>query len=72
MAGNDNEQDEKFVVVINHEEQYALWPDFSAIPAGWTQVFGPDKKQPCLEFVKQNWTDMRPKSLRDHDALHLK
>lgn len=71
MADNDNNQDDLFVVVINHEEQFALWAKFSAVPDGWTQVFGPEQKQPCLEFVKQNWTDMRPKSLRDAGALRL-
>jgi MbtH protein len=65
MSSRDDDNDSLHVVVVNHEEQYALWPDYSPVPAGWTQVFGPDKKPPCLEYVKQNWTDMRPKSLRD-------
>ncbi len=68
MADRDDVQDEMYVVVLNHEEQYALWPDYAAVPAGWTVVFGPDKKPPCLEYVKENWTDMRPKSLRDAEA----
>ena len=68
MADRDDVQDEMYVVVLNHEEQYALWPDYAAVPAGWTVVFGPDKKPPCLDYVKENWTDMRPKSLRDAEA----
>ena len=71
MADRDDDQEDLYVVVINHEEQYALWPDFSAVPAGWTVVFGPDKKPPCLEYVKANWTDMRPKSLREADAARM-
>lgn len=68
MADRDDDQEDLYVVVINHEEQYALWPDYSAVPNGWTVVFGPDKKPLCLEYVKENWTDMRPKSLREAEA----
>ncbi|MET3498351.1 MbtH family protein [Variovorax boronicumulans] len=71
MANQDDDQDQRYVVVINHEEQYSLWPDYSPVPQGWTVVFGPDTKSPCLEYVKANWTDMRPKSLRESDAGHL-
>jgi MbtH protein len=53
----------RFVVLINHEYQHSLWPSFAVIPAGWTQVFGPDTKDACLSYVESNWTDLRPKSL---------
>lgn len=65
MAERDDEQEGSFVVVVNDEDQHALWPDYSEVPAGWTQRFGPDKKAACLDYVKQNWTDMRPRSLRE-------
>lgn len=65
MAAASEDRDEKFVVVVNHENQHALWPDFSPVPNGWTVKFGPDKKPACLEYVKENWTDMRPKSVID-------
>ncbi|RUL69471.1 MbtH family protein [Dyella choica] len=52
-----------FFVLVNHEEQYSLWPEFAQIPAGWTVKFGPDKRQECLDYVEQNWVDMRPRSL---------
>lgn len=55
---------EKFLVLINHEEQYSLWPSYKAIPAGWSKVFGEDIKEMCLEYVEEHWTDMRPLSLR--------
>lgn len=58
-----DDQDDVFVVVVNHEDQHALWLPHSPVPNGWTLKFGPDKKAACLEYVKQNWTDMRPKSL---------
>ncbi len=34
-------------------------------PAGWRVVFGEESRAACVEYVEQNWTDMRPKSLRD-------
>nr|WP_285405762.1 MbtH family protein [Luteibacter sp. ME-Dv--P-043b] len=52
-----------FLVLINDEQQYSLWPEFADIPHGWSTCFGPEKKQACLEYVDQNWFDMRPKSL---------
>jgi MbtH protein len=58
----DNE-DGKFFVLVNDEGQHSLWPTFADVPAGWQVVFGEDSKPACLEYVEQNWTDMRPKSL---------
>ena len=52
------------LVLKNHEEQYSLWPDYKEIPHSWQTVFGPKSKEECLEYVKENWTDMRPLSLR--------
>lgn len=54
-----------FVVLVNGEEQYSLWPTFADIPDGWHRVFGEASRAACLEYVEQNWTDLRPKSLRD-------
>ena len=31
-------QDGNFLVLVNAEGQYSLWPDFKEIPAGWTAV----------------------------------
>lgn len=53
-----------FQVVINQEEQYSIWPDYKAIPAGWRAAGKSGLKKDCLEFIEQNWTDMRPLSLR--------
>ncbi len=54
-----------FIVVINHEEQYAIWPDYKAIPGGWKAVGKAGNKEECLNYINEHWTDMRPKSLRD-------
>ena len=41
-----------------------LWPAFAEIPAGWRLAFGAARRDECVRFVEQNWSDMRPKSLR--------
>jgi MbtH protein len=28
-------------------------------------VHGPDARQPCLDYVNEHWTDMRPRSLAE-------
>ena len=57
-------KEELFVVLINHEEQYSLWPDYKEVPLGWTRVGEAGPKQQCLDYINEVWTDMRPLSLR--------
>ena len=57
-----------FKVLVNHEEQYSLWPAAQPAPEGWTQVGPVGAKAECLAYVDAHWTDMRPKSLRDSMA----
>ncbi|WP_312243176.1 MbtH family protein [Pantoea sp.] len=47
-------------VLINAQRQYSLWPAFSAIPAGWQSVFGPQPQPACLAWLEANWRDIRP------------
>jgi MbtH protein len=62
-----DDPDGRFLVLVNHEDQHSLWPSFMDIPEGWTQVFGEDTREACLAYVEANWTDIRPRSLRDAD-----
>jgi MbtH protein len=57
-----------FHVLVNDEEQHSLWPSFQEIPAGWRSVFGPAPRPEAVAYVDANWTDLRPKSLRDSMA----
>lgn len=57
-------EDTTFRVVVNHEEQYSIWPDYLDVPKGWREVGVTGKKQHCLDHIAQVWTDMRPLSLR--------
>jgi MbtH protein len=64
------EEDENLIytVVVNHEEQYSIWPEYKNIPAGWRAVGKTGLKADCLAFIKEVWTDMRPLSLRKQMA----
>jgi MbtH protein len=50
--------------VVNHEEQYSIWPEYRENPLGWKDAGYSGLKQACLEYIKEVWTDMRPLSLR--------
>ena len=53
-----------FEVVVNHEEQYSIWPADRDIPAGWQKAGKQALKADCLAYINEVWTDMRPLSLR--------
>jgi MbtH protein len=58
-----------FVVLVNDEGQYSLWPSFMHVPAGWTVVVEETDRATCLDYIEATWTDMRPRSLvRKTDA----
>jgi MbtH protein len=53
-----------YKVVVNHEEQYSIWPAHKENPLGWRDGGKTGTKAECLQYVKEVWTDMRPLSLR--------
>ncbi len=61
-----DEEDDKTIykVVINHEEQYSIWPADRENALGWNDVGKEGSKQECLDHIEEVWTDMRPLSLR--------
>ena len=68
----DDEQSE-FLVLINDEGQFSLWPAWKEVPGGWRAVGSPGTKRECLAYVDKTWLDMRPNSLiREMDALKAK
>lgn len=59
------QQDEEiYRVVLNHEEQYSIWPDWRENPRGWRDAGKKGPKEECLAWIDEVWTDMRPLSLR--------
>lgn len=59
-----DDDDAEFLVVVNEEEQYSIWPAQKPVPAGWREGGRRGKKAECLAFIDVTWTDMRPLSLR--------
>lgn len=56
--------EEKFAVVVNHEEQHSIWPAGRDIPNGWREAGFEGDKDECLAHIAQVWTDLRPLSVR--------
>jgi uncharacterized protein YbdZ (MbtH family) len=63
FGGGDDES--TWVVVVNDEEQYSIWPSGRDLPAGWNLAGFEGSKPDALEWIKEKWTDMRPLSLRE-------
>uniref|UniRef100_A8M6W4 MbtH domain protein n=1 Tax=Salinispora arenicola (strain CNS-205) TaxID=391037 RepID=A8M6W4_SALAI len=63
MGNPFDDTEGRFLVLVNDEGQYSMWPAVIDVPAGWTVVHPEDSHQACLDYVEQNWTDMRPRSL---------
>ena len=64
MAYDDAEDKTIYKVVVNHEEQYSIWPVDRENPLGWRDVGKTGTKAECLAYIKEVWTDMRPLGLR--------
>jgi MbtH protein len=64
MSDEEREDTTVYRVVVNHEEQYSIWPTYKDIPLGWKDVGKQGNKADCLAYIKEVWTDMRPLSLR--------
>ncbi|MCX2926249.1 MbtH family protein [Streptomyces sp. NEAU-W12] len=60
-----DDENGRFLVLVNDENQHSLWPSFSAVPEGWTVAHQEDTRQACVAYIEENWTDIRPKSLID-------
>ena len=68
MARDEAEDTTIYKVVINHEEQYSIWPADRELPLGWQEVGTQGLKDECLAYIKDVWSDMRPLSLRQKMA----
>ncbi|WP_328904045.1 MbtH family NRPS accessory protein [Streptomyces sp. NBC_00441] len=54
----------RYLVAINDEEQHALWPAETPLPAGWRPEGFRGTEEECVAHVDQVWPDIRPLSLR--------
>jgi MbtH protein len=64
MSSLLDDPDLDYVVVVNDEQQHSLWPGSVGVPDGWTVAHGPASRDDCLGYVRENWTDIRPASVR--------
>ena len=63
-----DDEEATFVVVVNDEAQYSIWPADRELPLGWYAEGTSGLRQACLEHIDKVWTDMRPRSLRERLA----
>jgi MbtH protein len=61
---DEREDSTIYKVVVNHEQQYSIWPAHRENALGWSDADVQGSKQACLDHIKEVWTDMRPLSLR--------
>jgi MbtH protein len=64
MNSEDRDHSTNDRVVVNHEEQYSIWPAERENPAGWRDGGKSGSKAECLDYINEVWTDMRPAALR--------
>jgi len=64
MSQDDGQDSTIYKVVVNHEEQYSIWPSYRENAPGWRDAGKEGLKSECLDYIKEVWTDMRPLSLR--------
>ena len=64
MSQDPEEDKTIYKVVVNHEEQYSIWPADRENALGWNDAGKSGTKEECLAYIKEVWTDMRPLSLR--------
>ena len=64
-------ENSKYAVIINHEEQYSVWPEKLQIPRGWKATKINGNLERCMDYIEEVWTDMRPLSLRK-DKIYRK
>ena len=64
MNTDEVNDDTIYKVVLNHEEQYSIWPHDRGNPSGWNDASKSGSKEECLAYIKEVWVDMRPLSLR--------
>jgi len=64
MPREEEEDRTIYIVVVNAEEQYSIWPENRELPAGWNDTGKHGTRQEALEYINEVWVDMRPLSLR--------
>jgi len=64
MTNPFDDEEALFYVLTNDEGQYSIWPDYLAIPVGWSRTGPHADRKTCMNWIDETWTDMRPMSLQ--------
>lgn len=64
MAEDTQDEGIRYKVVVNHEEQYSIWPAQRENALGWRDVGKSGSREECLDYIQEIWTNLRPLSLR--------
>jgi amino acid adenylation domain-containing protein len=64
MNIDEKEDGTIYKLIVNHGEQYSIWPAAKENPRGWKDVEKSGTKAECLAYIKYLWTNMRPLNLR--------
>jgi MbtH protein len=65
LTSEPDDDRDSYRVVVNHEEQYSIWPSERENAPGWSDVGITGSKEQCLTYIDQVWRDITPRSVRD-------
>ncbi|OON38678.1 MbtH family protein [Izhakiella australiensis] len=51
-----------FYILRNAHQQFSLWPQQCALPAGWDIVQQPQSAEDCQAWLNRHWTTLSPAS----------
>jgi MbtH protein len=71
MTNPFEDENGTYLILVNQELQYSLWPTFKQIPDGWAAVGPQGNRRECLNWIERTWRDLRPKSLVDSMACRV-
>ncbi|MGP3593865.1 MbtH family protein [Vagococcus sp. WN89Y] len=55
----DNPQG-RFYILQNAQQQYSLWPEQCALPAGWQVMCEPQPTAQCNAWLEAHWHALTP------------
>lgn len=63
----DNPQGQ-FILLQNAQQQFSLWPQQCALPAGWQVVSEPQSSEACQQWLAANWRALTPAHFAEEQA----
>ncbi len=72
MSRDGREDKTTYKVVVNHEEQYSIWPADRENALGWSDAGKSGTEEECLNYIEEVWTDGRPRGPRKDTEARAK